>query len=230
MVQLQPTLCNPMYCSTPGIPVLHDLPEFLKFMSNELVMVSNYLILCRSLLLLPSIFPSIRIFSRILALHIRWTKYWSFSFNITPSNEYSELISFRTDWLSNQITDLLSPCCPRDSQESSLISQFESILQHSVFFMVQFSLPYITTRKNIVLTIQTFVSKVMFLLLNIWSGFVIAFLPRQGFFNFMVAVNICSAFGVPENKVCHCFHFFPIYLLWSIGTGCHDLSFLVVEF
>ena len=121
----------PMDCSTPGIPVLHDLPEFLKFMSNELVMVSNYLILCRSLFLLPSIFPSIRIFSRILALHIRWTKYWSFSFNITPSNEYSELISFRTDWLSNQITDLLSPCCPRDSQESSPTPLFKaSSAQH----------------------------------------------------------------------------------------------------
>ena len=116
-----------MDCRTPGIPGLHYLSEFLKFISSELVMVSNYLILCRSLLLLPSIFPSIRIFSHILALYIRWTKYLSFSFNITPSNEYSELISFRTDWLSNQITDLLSPCSPRDSQESSLISQFKSI-------------------------------------------------------------------------------------------------------
>ena len=99
----------------------------LKLMPIESLKPSSYLILCRSLLLLPSIFPSIRIFSHILALYIRWTKYLSFSFNITPSNEYSELISFRTDWLSNQITDLLSPCSPRDSQESSLISQFKSI-------------------------------------------------------------------------------------------------------
>ena len=111
------TLCNPMDCSTPGLPVLHHLPELLKFMSTEPVMPSNHLILCCPLLLLPSIFPSISVFSNELALPIRWAKYWSFSFSINPSNEYLGLISFRIDW---------SPCSPRDSQESSPTPQFKS--------------------------------------------------------------------------------------------------------
>ena len=93
-----PTLCNPMDCNTSGSSVLHYLPEFLKFMSIESVMPSNHLILCHPLLLLPSIFPSIRVFSNELALCIRWPKYWSFSFSISPSNEYSGLIFFRIDW------------------------------------------------------------------------------------------------------------------------------------
>ena len=93
-----PTLCNPMDCNTSGFSVLHYLPEFLKFMSIESVMPSNHLILCHPLLFLPSIFPSIRVFSNELALCIRWPKYWSFSFSISPSNEYSGLIFFRIDW------------------------------------------------------------------------------------------------------------------------------------
>ena len=99
VAQLCPTLCNPMNCSTPGLPVHHQLPSSPKPMSIELVMPSNHLIPCHPLLLLPSIFPSIRVFSNEWALHIRWPKYWSFSFNISPSNEQPGLISFRMDWL-----------------------------------------------------------------------------------------------------------------------------------
>ena len=110
VVQLRPTLCNSMECSMPGFPVFHHL-LLLKFVSIELVMSSNHLILCRSFLLLPPIFPSIRVFSNESALRIRQPKYWSFSFSISPSSEYSELISFRIDLIS-------SPCCPRDSLKS----------------------------------------------------------------------------------------------------------------
>ena len=136
-------------------------------------MLSNSLILCHFLLLLPSIFPSIRIFSSESALHIRWPKYWSFSFNIGPSNEYSGLISFKTDWF-----DFLAV-------QGTLKSLFQhhnsnaSIFWHSAFFVVQLSHPYVTTGENIALTIQTFVSKVTSLLFNMLSGFVIAFLPRS---------------------------------------------------
>ena len=98
VIQLCLTLCDPTDCSTPSFPAFHYLPEFLKFMSIESVMPSNHLILCHPLLLLPSIFPSIRVFSNELALCIRWPKYWSFSFSISPSNEYSGLIFFRIDW------------------------------------------------------------------------------------------------------------------------------------
>ena len=107
-----PTLCEPMNCSTPGLPVHHQLRSLPKLMSIESVMPSNHLILCRPLLPSPSIFPSIRVFSNESALCMRWLKYWSFSFNISPSNEHSGMISFRMD--------CGSPCSPRDSQESSL--------------------------------------------------------------------------------------------------------------
>jgi len=142
-------------------------------MSIELVMPSIHLILCCPLLLLPSIFPSIRVFSNESALCIRWTKYWSFSFNISPSNEYSGLISFRMDWL-----ELLAV-------QGTLKSLFQhhsskaSIPWHSAFFMVQLSYPYMTTGKTIVLTRWTFVGKVMSLLFNMLSRLVITFLPRS---------------------------------------------------
>ena len=139
----------------------------------ELVMPSNHLILCHPLLLLPSIFPSIRVFSSELALHIRWPKYWSFSFSISPSNEHSGLISFRMDWL-----DLLAV----QGTLKSLLqhhSSKASILQCSAFFTVQLSHPYVTTGKTIALTRQTFVSKVMSLLFNMLSRLVIVFLSRS---------------------------------------------------
>ena len=136
-------------------------------------MPSSHLILCRPLLFLPSIFPSIRVFSNELALCIRWPKYWSFSFNISPSNEHPGLISFRMDWL-----DLLAV----QGILKSLLQHHSSkapILWHSTFFTVQHSHPYMTTGKTIALTRWTFVGKVMSLLFNTLSRLVITFLPRS---------------------------------------------------
>ena len=134
-------------------------------------MPSNHLTLCCPLLLPPSIFPSIRVFSNELVLHIRWPKYWSFSFSISPSNEYSGLISFRLDWL-----DLLAV---QGSLKSLLQhhSSKTSMLWHSAFFIVQLSHPYMTTGKTIALTRRTFVGKVMSLLFNMLSRLAITFLP-----------------------------------------------------
>ena len=142
----------------PGFPVLHHLPGLLKFMSIESMMSSNHLIFCHPLLLLPSIFPSIRVFSNESVLLIRWQNYWSFSFNISPSSEYLGLVLFRIDWL-----DLLKV----QGTPKSLLqhhSSKASILRRSVFFIVQLSHLYMTTGKTIALTIQTFVVKVMPLL------------------------------------------------------------------
>ena len=136
-------------------------------------MPSNYLILCRSLLLLPSIFPSTRVFTNESALHIRWPKYWSFSFNISPSNEHPGLISFRMDWL-----DLLAVQATLKSL-SQYHSSKASILWCSAFLTVQLSHPYMTTGKTIALTRRTLVSKVMSLLLNMLSRLVITFLPSS---------------------------------------------------
>ena len=149
--------------------------SLLKLMSIKSVMSSNHLILCHPLLLLPSIFPSTRVFSKESVLHIRWPKCWSFNFSISPSNEYSGLISFRVDWL-----DLLAV-------QGTLKSLFwhhsskTSVFQHSAFFMVQVSHPYMTTGKTIAFTIWAFVSKVMSLLFNKLSMFVSAFLSRSVF-------------------------------------------------
>ena len=142
-------------------------------MSIVSVMPSNHLILCHPLLPLPSISPSIRVFSNESALCIRWPKYWSFSFNISPSNEHPGLISFRMDWVDllavqGTLKSLLQHC-----------SSKASILWHSAFFTVQLSHPYMTTRKTIDLTRRTFVGKVMSLLLNMLSRLVITFLPRS---------------------------------------------------
>ena len=155
-------------------------------------MPSNYLIICHPLLPLPSIFPSIRVFSNKSALRIRWPKYWSFSCSIIPSKEMSGLISFRMDWL-----DLLAG---QGTLESLLQhhSSKASILRCSAFFTVQLSHPYKTTGKTIALTRWTLVGKVMSLLLNILSRFSS---KEQVSFNFMAAVNICCDFGAPQNKV-----------------------------
>ena len=157
-------------------------------------MPSNHLILCHPFLLPPSIFSNIRIFLNESGLHIRWPKYWSFSFNISPSNEHPGLISFKMDWL-----DLLA-----------VQGTFKSLLQHhsskasllrcSAFFIDQLSHPYMTIGKIIALTRRTFVGKVMSLLFNMLSRL------------FMAAVTICSDFRAPQNKVSNCFHCFPIYL------------------
>ena len=136
-------------------------------------MPSNHLILCQPLLLMPSIFPSIRVFSNESALHIRWPKYWSFSFNISPSNELPGLISFRMDWLNLlAVQGTLKSLLQHHSSKAS-------ILQCSAFFIVQLSHPYLTTGKTIALTRRTFVSKVMSLLFNMLSRLVVTFLPRS---------------------------------------------------
>ena len=169
-------------------------------------MPSNHLIFCHPLLLPPSIFPSIRDFSSESVLHIMGPKYWSFSFSISPLNEYSGLISFRVDWL-----DLLAV----QGTLKSLLqhhSSKPSILLRSAFFMVQLSHPYMTTGKTIALTRWSFIGNVVSLLFNMLSRLVIGFLSRkQAPFNFMAAVTICSDFGAPQNKVCHCFHCSAIY-------------------
>ena len=172
VTQSCPTICGPIDCSMPGLSVHHQLLEITQLMSIESVMPSSHLTLCRPLLLLPSIFLSIRVFSNESVLRIRWPKYWSFSFSISPSNEYSGLISFRRDWL-----DLLA-----------VQGTLKRILQHHsskasipwrlAFFIVQLSHPYMTTGKKIALTIRTFGAIVMFLL-NMLSRFVTAFLPRS---------------------------------------------------
>ena len=169
VAQSCPVLCNTMDCSTSGFYVLHHLPEFAQTQVHWVSDVSNHLVLCHPLLLLPSIFPSFRVFSNESALHIRCPKYWSFSFIINLSNEYSGLTPL---WLTGLIS-LQS----KDSQESSPTAQFKaSILQHSAFFIVQLSHPYMTTGKAISLTRWTFVGKVMSLLFNMLSRLVIAFL------------------------------------------------------
>ena len=142
-------------------------------MSIELVMPPNHLIFCRPLLLLPSIFPSIRVFSNESALRFRWSKYWSFSFNINPSNEHSGLISFRMDWLDLLAVQGTLKSLPQHHSSKA------SILWHSTFFRVQLSHPYMTIGKTIALTRQTFVDKVTSLLFNMLSRLVITFLPRS---------------------------------------------------
>ena len=170
-------------------------------------MPSNHLILCRLLLLRPSIFPSIRVFSNESALRIRWPKYSSFSFNISPSNEHPGLICFRMDWL-----DLLGV----QGTLKSLLqhhSSKASILQCSDFFIVQLSHPYMTTGKTIALTRWTFVGKVMSLLLNMLSRSVITFRPRsKRFFISWLQSPSAVILEPPKNKVSHCFPCFPIYL------------------
>ena len=184
-------------------------------MSIHSVIPSNHLILCRPVLLLPSIFPSIRVFSNESVLPIRWPKYWSFSFSI---NEYSGLISFRIDWL-----DLLAV---QGTLKSLLHHSLKaSVLLPSGFFMVQLSHPYITTWKTIALTRQTFVGKVMSLFFNMLSRMVIALLPRSKCLLISWLHSPSAVILEPKKINCHCFHYFPIYLPWSNGTGCHNLSF-----
>ena len=181
--------------------------SLLRLMSIESVMPSNHLILCRPLFLLPSVFPSIRVFSKESVLCIRWPKYWSFSFSISPSSEYSGLISFRVYWL-----DLLAV----QGTLKSLLqhhSSKASVLRCSAFFMVQLSHSYVTTGKTIALTRWTFVGKVMSLLFNMLSGLVKAFLPRSKCLLISWLHSPSAVILEPTKiKVCHCFQCFPIYL------------------
>ena len=167
-------------------------------------MPSNHLILCRPLLLLPSIFPSIRVFSNESALHIRWPKYWSFSFSISPSDEYSGLISFRMDWLDLLVQGILKSLLQNHSPKVS-------ILWCSVFFVVQISHPYVTTGKTIVLTRWTFVGKVMSLLFNMLSSLVITFLPRSKCLLISWLQSPSSVIFEFKKIVSDCFHCFSTY-------------------
>ena len=174
--------------------------------ATESVMPSSHLILCHPLLLPPSIFPSIRVFSNESALRIRWPKYWSFSFSISPSNEHPGRISFSMDWL-----DLLAV----QGTLKSLLqhhSSKASILLCSAFFIVQLSHPYMTTRKPIALTRRTFVGKVMSLLFNMSSRLVITFLPRSKCLLISCLKSPSAVILEPPKIVSHCFHCFPIYL------------------
>ena len=180
--------------------------SLLKLMSIESVMPCNHLILCCPFHLPPSIFPSIRVFSNESALHIRWPKYCSFSFSISPSNEHSGLISFRMDWL-----DLLAV----QGTLKSLLQHHSakvSILRHLAFFIVQLSHPYMTTGKTTALTRRTFVDKVMSLLFNMLSRLVIAFLPRSMRLLISWLQSPSAVILSPKSKVYHCFHCFSIYL------------------
>ena len=165
-----PTLCDPMNHSTPGVPVHHQLPEFTQ---THVHRVGDAIQPFHPLLLLPPIPPSIRVFSNESTLHMRWPKYWSFSFSFSPSNEYPELISFRVDWL-----DLLAV----QGTLKSLLQHYSSkasVVQHSAFFTVQLSHPYMTAGKTIALTRWTFLGKVISLLFNMLSRLFITFLPRS---------------------------------------------------
>ena len=187
--------------------------SLLRLTSIESVMPSNHLILCRHLLFLPSVFPSIRVFSNELTLRISWPKVLKLHLQHQSFSEYSGLIFFRIDWfylLAVQVT--LGSLLQNHTSKAS-------VLWCSAALMVLLSHPYMTTGKTITLTIRTFVGKVMSLLFNMLFRFVIAFLPRSKCLNFMAAVTICSDFGAQENEVCHCFHCFPIYLPWSDVWG-----------
>ena len=217
--------------SRPGFLAITNSQILLKLMSIELVMPSNHFIFCHPFLLLPSIFPSIRVFSNESVFPIRWPKYWSFSFSISPSDEYSRLISSMMDWL-----DLLAVQGTLRSPLQHYNSK-ASILWCSAFFTVQLSHPYMTTGKTIALTRWTFIGNVMSLLFNMLSRLVIVFLPRSkclliSWLRSWLAVilELKNIKSVTVSIVSPLLPLFPHYLPWSYGTRWHDLSFLNVEF
>ena len=194
VIQSCPTFATPWTAARQASVSIHNFWSLLKLMSIASVMPSNRLILCRPLLLPPSIFPSIRVFTNELVLCMRWPKYWSFSFSIIPSKEHPGLIFFRTDWL-----DLLAVLGTLKSLLQHHSSK-ASILRRSAFVTVQLSHPYMTTGKTIALTRRTFVGKVMSLLLNILSRLVITVLPRSK--RLLISwLQSPSDFGAPKNKV-----------------------------
>ena len=202
------TLCNLMDCNMPGLPVPHHFSEpAQRVKSTESVMPSKHLILCHPLLLLHAIIPS-RVFSNELVLLIRWPNYWSFSFSISLSNQYSGLISFRMNWF-----DLLAV----QGTLKSLLqhhSSKPSVPWHSAFFVVQLSDPYTTTGKNVSLPRRTFVGKVMSQLFNMVSRFIIAFLPRSKCVLISWLQSPSAVILEPKKiKSVTVFHCFPIYLI-----------------
>ena len=183
-----------------------SMTNLLKLMSIKSVMQSNHLILCHPFLLLSSVFPSIRVISNESVLYIRWPKYWSFSFSISPSNEFSELISSRTDWFDHlAIQGTLKTLLQTHSSKAP-------ILQSSAFFTVQLLHPNMTTGKTIALTRWTFVSKVMSLLFNMLSRLVIAFLPRSKHLLISWLQSPSAVILEPKKIKSLTFHRFPIYL------------------
>jgi len=213
-----------MNYSTPGLPVHHQLPEFTQTHVHQVgdSMPPSHPL---SSPFPPALNPTQhQVFFNKSTLRMRWPKYWSFNCSISPSKEHQGLISFRMDWLNLlAVQGTLKSLLQHHSSKAS-------ILQCSAFFTVQLSHPYTTTGKTIALTRRTFVGKVMSLLLNMLSRLVITFLPRS---KHLLISWLQSPFAVilepPQNNVNHCFHCFPIYLPWSGGTRCHDLSFLKVE-
>ena len=191
-----------MDSSMPSLSLTISL-NFLRFMSTESVVLSNHLFLCHPLLLLPSIFPIIRVFSSDSAFCFRWPKYWSFSFSFSPSSEHSGLISLRIHWFYLlKVWGTLKTLLQRHSSKAS-------VLWHSAFLMDQFWHPYMITGKTIVLSIWTFSGKVMSLLFNMLSRFITAFLPQSKclLISWLQSPSTVD-FGAQENKICHHFHHF----------------------
>ena len=187
-------------------------------------MPSNHLILCHPLLLPPSVFPSIRVFSNESVLCIRLPKHWSFSFSLRPSNEYSGMISFRMDWLNLlAVQGTLKSLLQHHSSKAS-------IHQCSAFFTVQLSHPYMTTGKTIALTRRTFVGKVISLLFNMLSRLVITFLPRNKHLLISWLQSPSAVTLEPPKIVCQCFYCFPIYLPWVMGPDAMILVSWMLSF
>ena len=179
-------------------------------------MPSSHLILCHPLLLLPPISPSIRVFSNVSTLCMRWPNYWSFIFSISPSNEHPGLISFRMDWLDLPVVQgTLKSLIQHHSSKAS-------ILRRSAFFTVQLSHPYMTTGKTIALTRWFLIGKVTSLLFSMLSTLVIAFLPKSKCLLISRLQSPSAVILEPKKKSLSCFYCFPIYLPWSDGTRCHD--------
>ena len=209
--------------STPGFPVHHQLLESTKLKSIELVMPSSHLILCHPLLPLPSIFPASGFFqmSQVFASGGQSIGV-SASTSVLPMNTQDWSPLGWTGWISLQSKGTVKSLLQHHSSKAS-------ILQCSAFFIVQLSHPYVTIGRTIALTRQNSVDKAMSLLFNMLSRLVIAFLPRSEHLLISWLQSLSAVMLEPKNKVSHCFHWFPIYLPWSDGTGCHDLSFLNVE-
>ena len=215
--------------ATPWIPArqaslsITNSRSSFRLTSIESVMPSSHLILCHPLLLLPPIPPSIRVFSNESTLRMRWKKYWSFSFNISPSNEHPGLISFRMDWLDLFVVQ---------GTLKSLLqchSSKASILWCLAFFTVQLSHPYMTAGKTITLTRRTFVGKVMSLLCNMLSRLVITCLPKSKYILISWLQSPSAVILEPQKIKSDTVPLFPLYFPWSDGTRCHDLRFLNVE-
>ena len=216
------TLCNLWAAACQASLPFTIFWSLLKLMSIESVMPSKHIVLLYPLLFLSSIFLRIRVFFNESNLCIRWPKYWSFSFSINPSNEYSELISFRIDWLDLlAVQGALKEYCPTP--------QFKSInsLKLSIFL---WSNSHTHTWLHTAWTICESVDKVMSLLFNILSRLVMGFLPRSKHLLILFLQSPSTVILDPKEIVCHCFHCLPIYFPWSDGSGFHDLCFLNVEF